>query len=148
MKWAAIAMCTALVVQAAVPAVAAQAALTVAAGPAKLGELVKMDRSIGKGRLAASGDTVTIHYSGWLYAPKAKHQHGPQFDTSYDSEPFTFKLGAGTVIKGWEEGVRGMRVGGKRTLLVPASMGFGKEGLGPVPTGASLVFDIELMAVK
>lgn len=148
MKSFAIALCAACVVLQTALAAAAQPKVQSASAPAKLTELVRIDRSLGKGRVADSGDTVTIHYSGWLYAPKAKHQHGPQFDTSYDSEPYTFKLGAGAVIKGWEEGVRGMRAGGKRTLLVPASLGFGKEGLGPVPTGASLVFDIELISVK
>ncbi|QYF91900.1 FKBP-type peptidyl-prolyl cis-trans isomerase [Massilia sp. PAMC28688] len=127
---------------------AAPGQASVAAGPAKLTELVKLDRSKGSGRLAVTGDTVTIHYSGWLYAPKAKDQRGPQLDTSRQGEPHTFKLGAGAVIKGWDEGVRGMRVGGKRTLLVPASMGFGQAGLGPVPGGANLVFDIELLSVK
>ena len=130
--------------------VVAQAATapTAAAGPAKLTELIKIDQAHGTGRVAASGDTVTIHYTGWLYAPKARQQRGPRFDHSTDGQPYTFKLGAGTVIKGWDEGVRGMRVGGKRTLLVPASMGFGKEGLGPVPSTASLIFEIELIAVK
>ncbi len=113
-------------------------------GPAKLTELVKIDRSAGQGRAAGAGDTVTIHYTGWLYAPKAKNQQGGKFDSSAGGEPFTFTLGAGKVIAGWEEGVKGMKQGGKRTLLVPASMGFGKAGLGPVPAGASLKFDIEL----
>lgn len=149
MKSAAIAIFVTVLaaVQSGSPASAAQGEAA-AAGPAKLTELVKLDRSKGAGRPVVSGDTVTIHYSGWLYAPKAKNQHGPQLDTSYQGAPFTFTLGAGTVIKGWDEGVRGMRVGGKRTLLVPASLGFGQSGLGPVPGGANLVFDIELVSIK
>lgn len=118
------------------------------AGPAKLTELVTFDQQVGKGRLASVGSTVTIHYSGWLYAPKAPKQRGGLFDTSTGDKPMVFKVGAGSVIKGLEEGVRGMRVGGKRTLLIPASMGFGKDGLGPVPATANLIFDIELLDVK
>jgi FKBP-type peptidyl-prolyl cis-trans isomerase FkpA len=118
------------------------------AGSGKVTDLEKIDTVFGKGTMAMQASTVTIHYTGWLYAPKSPKQHGPQFDSSRDGEPYTFKLGSGAVIKGWDEGVRGMRVGGKRTLIVPASMGFGKDGLGPVPTTANLIFDVELMDVK
>lgn len=111
-------------------------------------ELVKTDTVVGKGRLAMTGSMVTIHYTGWIYAPKSPKQRGSKFDTSVDGEPYTFKLGAGSVIKGWDEGVRGMKAGGKRTLVVPASLGFGKDGLGPVPPTANLIFDIELLDVK
>lgn len=128
------------------PPALAQAAK--AAGPAKLTELIKIDLAPGSGRAAKRGDTVTIHYTGWLYAPKASQQRGPRFDSSVDGQPYTFKLGTGAVIKGWEEGVTGMKVGGKRTLLVPASMGFGKDGLGPVPSTASLNFEIELVGIR
>lgn len=110
--------------------------------------LQKIDTKPGTGKLAMSGNTVSIHYTGWLYAPKTSRLRGPQFDSSTSAAPFGFKLGAGTVIKGWDEGIRGMKVGGKRTLVVPAAMGFGKEGLGPVPPGANLIFDIELVDVK
>lgn len=118
-----------------------------AKSPAKL-TLQKIDIKPGSGKLAMNGSTVSIHYTGYLYAPKASRLRGPQFDSSGDSLPFTFKLGAGAVIKGWDEGVRGMKVGGKRTLIVPAALGFGKEGLGPVPQNANLIFDIELVDVK
>jgi FKBP-type peptidyl-prolyl cis-trans isomerase FkpA len=118
------------------------------AGPDKLTQLVTFDQVVGKGKLAAAGSTVTIHYTGWLYVPKAPKQRGAAFDTSVGATPHTFTLGTGAVIKGWDEGVLGMRAGGKRTLLVPASMGFGKEGLGPVPPTASMVFDVELLKVK
>jgi FKBP-type peptidyl-prolyl cis-trans isomerase FkpA len=111
-------------------------------------ELIKSDIVEGKGRLAGLGSTVTVHYTGWLYAPRAPKLRGNKFDSSVDSGPFVFKVGAGTVIRGWDEGVRGMRVGGKRQLIVPASMGFGKDGLGPVPSTANLLFEIELLDVK
>jgi FKBP-type peptidyl-prolyl cis-trans isomerase FkpA len=130
---------------AAQPATAATPAAPVVKVPKVL---IKTDHVEGKGRMADTGSTVTIHYTGWLYSPTSPKQRGSKFDSSVDGAPFTFKLGAGAVIKGWEEGVRGMRVGGKRTLIVPASMGFGKDGLGPVPTTANLLFDIELMDVK
>lgn len=118
------------------------------AGPAKLTELVTFDQQVGKGKLVGANSTVTVHYSGWLYAPKAPKQRGSLFDTSTGDKPLVFKMGAGTVIKGLEEGVRGMRVGGKRTLLIPASMGFGKDGLGPVPATANMIFDVEVIDVK
>ena len=118
------------------------------AKPAALLSLQKIDTKPGSGRLAMTGSTVTIHYTGWLYAPKSSKLRGAKFDSSTDAAPFTFKLGGGSVIKGWEEGIRGMKAGGKRTLIVPAELGFGKEGLGPVPSGSNLIFDIELMDVK
>jgi FKBP-type peptidyl-prolyl cis-trans isomerase FkpA len=110
--------------------------------------LTKTDTKVGSGSQAVTGSTVTVHYTGWLLAPKQKLQHGPQFDTSRDGKPFTFKLGEGAVVKGWDEGIRGMRAGGKRTLIVPAAMGFGKKGLGAVPPTANLIFDIDLISVK
>ena len=110
--------------------------------------LIVSDITVGKGATAVAGSTVTMHYTGWLYAPKAPKLRGQKFDSSVGAAPFTFKVSAGTVIKGWEEGVKGMKVGGKRQLIVPASMGFGKDGLGPVPTTANLLFEIELMDVK
>jgi FKBP-type peptidyl-prolyl cis-trans isomerase FkpA len=111
-------------------------------------ELITSDITVGKGATAGPGSTVTIHYTGWLYAPKAPKLRGNKFDSSAGSAPFTFKIGAGTVIRGWDEGIKGMKVGGKRQLIVPASMGFGKDGLGPVPTTANLLFEIELIDVK
>lgn len=110
--------------------------------------LIVSDITVGKGATAVAGSTVTMHYTGWLYAPRAPKLRGQKFDSSVGAAPFTFKVGAGTVIKGWEEGVKGMKAGGKRQLIVPASMGFGKDGLGPVPTTANLLFEIELLDVK
>ena len=106
------------------------------------------DTLIGSGRLAMSGNAVAVHYGAWLYAPSAPKQRGAGFDTSAGGAPFSFTLGAGRVIKGWDEGVRGMRVGGKRTLVVPAAMAFGQAGRGAVPLLANLIFDIELVDVK
>ena len=127
------------------PAAASPAA---SATPVAKLSLQKIDTKPGTGRLAMTGSTVSIHYTGWLYAPSSSTQRGAKFDSSNDGAPFRFKLGAGSVIKGWEEGIRGMKVGGKRTLIVPAEMGFGKQGLGPVPAGSNLIFDIELMDAK
>lgn len=128
-----------------VPAMAAAPAAAIVTSPKVL---IKTDLVEGKGTLAMLGSTVTIHYTGWLYSPRSPKLRGNKFDSSLDGTPYTFKLGAGSVIKGWDEGVRGMRVGGKRQLIVPASMGFGKDGLGPVPSTANLLFEVELMDVK
>jgi FKBP-type peptidyl-prolyl cis-trans isomerase FkpA len=108
----------------------------------------KIDTKVGSGKTAVSGNTVSVHYTGWLYAPKANNQHGAQFDSSVGGEPFTFQLGAGRVIKGWDEGVAGMKVGGKRTLIIPADLAYGARGVGPIPPNATLIFDVELIDVK
>jgi FKBP-type peptidyl-prolyl cis-trans isomerase FkpA len=107
----------------------------------------KIDTVIGSGKLAHVGDRVTVHYTGWMYAPNAPQQHGEEFDSSRKRLPFTFRIGGATVIKAWDEGVGGMRVGGKRTLVVPAALGYGKDGIGPIPANANLVFEIELVDV-
>jgi len=111
-------------------------------------QLQKIDTVVGKGKQAASGNTVTVKYTGWLYSPKAPQGHGPQFDTSVGGAPFTFPLGMGAVIKGWDEGVVGMKVGGKRTLIIPSPLGYGARGSGPIPPNANLIFDVELVDVK
>jgi FKBP-type peptidyl-prolyl cis-trans isomerase FkpA len=108
----------------------------------------KIDTVTGTGKEATAGATAVVNYTGWLYVPGAPQQHGAQFDSSVGREPFSFQLGAGQVIKGWDEGVQGMKVGGKRTLIVPASMGYGESGAGPIPPNANLVFDVELLDVK
>lgn len=109
-----------------------------------------IDTHAGDGPLAAAGQRVSVHYTGWLYDEHAADKHGEKFDSSVDrGEPFTFALGAGQVIRGWDEGVAGMRVGGKRTLLLPPEYGYGDRGAGGViPPGASLVFDVELLQVQ
>jgi len=104
--------------------------------------LVIEDIKVGTGATAKPGDTVTVHYTGWL-------TDGTKFDSSLDrDEPFTFKLGAGEVIAGWDQGVAGMKVGGKRKLTIPPELGYGDQGIGPIPPHATLVFDIELLNVK
>ena len=117
------------------------------ATPAKM-QLQKIDTVVGKGKQANAGNTVTVKYTGWLYSPQAPKGRGPQFDTSVGGAPFTFPLGMGAVIKGWDEGVAGMKVGGKRTLVIPAELGYGSRGVGPIPPNANLIFDVELVDVK
>ena len=109
-----------------------------------------VDTVPGHGAVAQAGDTVSVHYTGWLYDERAADKHGPKFDSSVDrGEPFSFPLGAGRVIRGWDQGVAGMRVGGRRTLLLPPEYGYGDDGAGSViPPGASLVFDVELLQVQ
>ena len=113
-------------------------------------ELQRIDKKAGAGATATAGSDVTVHYTGWLYDENAKDMCGEQFDSSLDrGEPFTFLLGAGQVIRGWDDGVAGMQVGGKRRLLIPSDYGYGSEGAGGViPPDASLVFEVELLGVK
>ena len=93
-----------------------------------------IDEKQGTGAIATAGSDVTVHYTGWLYDEKAKDHHGEVFDSSVSrGEPFTFLLGAGQVIRGWDDGVAGMKVGGKRTLLIPAAFGYGRGGAGSAP---------------
>ena len=97
-----------------------------------------------------SGKPVLVHYTGWLYDPAKGDQKGSKFDSSRDRQvPFGFILGAGRVIKGWDEGVAGMKVGGQRTLIIPPGMAYGERGAGGViPPNATLIFDVELIEVK
>ena len=113
-------------------------------------ELMKTDSKPGTGAEAASGQNVTVHYTGWLYDETKGDKKGSKFDSSRDrNEPFTFRLGAGEVIRGWDEGVAGMKVGGKRTLIIPPQLGYGARGAGGViPPNATLLFDVELLEVK
>lgn len=110
----------------------------------------KIDQTIGKGAEAHAGQRVTVQYTGWLYDKHASDKHGEKFDSSLDhGQPFSFDLGAGQVIRGWDEGVAGMHVGGKRTLMIPPDYGYGAAGAGGViPPNASLVFEVELLDVK
>ena len=93
-----------------------------------VGEFQRIDVAEGSGDTAKAGDEVSVHYTGWLYDEKAADRRGAKFDSSVDrGQPFVFMLGAGRVIRGWDEGVAGMRVGGKRELLIPADLGYGKK---------------------
>ena len=113
-------------------------------------QLIKQDVRTGSGAEAVSGRAVTVHYTGWLYDPARTDHKGNKFDSSRDrNEPFMFQLGAGEVIRGWDEGVAGMKVGGQRMLTIPPDMGYGARGAGGViPPNATLLFDVELLAVK
>lgn len=104
--------------------------------------LYMRDDTVGTGATANPGDSVSVNYTGWL-------SDGTKFDSSIDrGQPFEFKLGAGRVIPGWDEGVQGMKVGGTRTLIIPPALGYGQRGIGPIPPNAILVFRVELLAIK
>jgi len=117
---------------------------------ANVNELKIIDSKPGTGAQAAAGSVVTVHYTGWLYDPAAPDNHGAKFDSSVDrGQPFVFFLGKGKVIRGWDEGVAGMKVGGKRTLVIPPALAYGERGAGGViPPNATLVFDVELLEAK
>ena|SRR5436190_23967296 len=108
------------------------------------------DAKVGSGAVAKAGQSVSVHYTGWLYDPAKPDKHGKKFDSSRDrNDPFKFKLGAGQVIQGWDQGVAGMKVGGQRTLVIPSQLGYGARGAGgEIPPNATLVFDVELLEVK
>jgi len=112
--------------------------------------LIKNDVKVGTGAEAQSGQTVSVHYTGWLYDTSATDNHGKQFDSSRTrGTPFKFPLSAGRVIKGWDQGVAGMKVGGQRTLTIPAELAYGARGAGgSIPPNATLVFDVELIGVE
>ncbi len=110
-------------------------------GPSGGGTLVSTDLVTGTGATAATGDTVTVHYVGTF-------TNGQKFDSSYDrNQPFVFRVGAGQVIAGWDQGVPGMRVGGKRRLTIPPDLAYGSRGQGPIPPNSTLVFEIELLSI-
>ncbi|MBL8363190.1 MAG: FKBP-type peptidyl-prolyl cis-trans isomerase [Rubrivivax sp.] len=111
--------------------------------------LIYEDLTVGDGAEARAGQHVTVHYTGWLHDPQADNQRGRKFDSSKDrGQPFAFGLGEGMVIKGWDEGVQGMRIGGTRVLTIPAQLGYGARGAGGViPPNATLVFEVELLGV-
>jgi FKBP-type peptidyl-prolyl cis-trans isomerase FkpA len=113
-------------------------------------QLEKVDTVTGSGDEAKAGRVVRVHYTGWLYDAGKPDKRGTKFDSSKDSgQPFDFTLGAREVIPGWDEGVAGMKVGGKRILTIPPDMGYGARGAGGViPPNATLVFEVELLAVK
>jgi peptidylprolyl isomerase len=136
----------ALIVAAAVPATVIAQTLAGATVTTPSG-LKVTDSKVGTGPEPKSGQTVVVHYTGWLYENGAK---GQKFDSSLDrGEPFEFPIGQGQVIAGWDEGVATMKVGGKRTLIIPPALGYGAQGAGGViPPNATLIFDVELLDVK
>jgi FKBP-type peptidyl-prolyl cis-trans isomerase FkpA len=129
----------------------AQAQAAPAAAPAEPAapQVQVIETKVGTGKEAGVGSTVRVNYTGWFYKPLALHQRGRKFDSSIGREPLEFRLGAGMVIKGWDQGVAGMKVGGKRTLIIPSQLAYGKRGAGGmIPPDADLIFDVELLDVK
>ena len=108
------------------------------------------DLTPGSGTQAGKGARITVNYTGWVYDASKSDNKGTQFDSSIGREPFSFTLGAGEVIPGWDQGFDGMRVGGKRRLIIPPALGYGAQGTpgGPIPPNAGLVFEMELLDVK
>ena len=117
--------------------------------PASSPQLTVTDITVGKGTEAKSGSHITVHYTGWLYDANEPDFHGKKFDSSVDRRtPINFVLGAHRVIPGWEQGLVGMKVGGKRTLIIPSELAYGARGAGGIiPPNAELVFDVELLGV-
>jgi len=103
--------------------------------------LLMQDEVIGTGKTAAVGDVVSVHYTGMF-------QDGTVFDSSIGNAPYTFILGAGRVIPGWDQGLQGMQVGGKRVLVIPPDLAYGPEGYGPIPPNSTLIFEVELVAIQ
>ena len=130
--------------------VVAAGLLVAACGGGVVGEVKQADTRQGDGAEAKAGQTVTVHYTGWLFDETRPDHHGTKFDSSRDrNEPFSFRLGGGEVIQGWDDGVAGMKVGGTRTLTIPPNLGYGTRGAGGViPPDATLIFDVELLGVR
>lgn len=111
-----------------------------ATAPTDSGQVTTDDLVVGTGATAVAGDTLTVNYTGWL-------ADGTQFDTSYGKQPFVFPLGAGRVIPGWDIGIPGMKVGGKRRLIIPPSLAYGSTAYGPIPANSTLKFEVELLSI-
>jgi FKBP-type peptidyl-prolyl cis-trans isomerase len=105
------------------------------------------DLTVGAGTQAQNGQTVRVYYTGWLYSTSATDNKGSQFEANTSGTGFSFTLGIGQVIQGWDQGIVGMRVGGKRRLIIPPGMAYGSSGSGPIPGNATLIFEIELLGV-
>ena len=115
-----------------------------------IAELQITDVVNGDGPTAEAGQEIIVHYTGWLYDPSQPDNKGEKFDSSVDrGDPFSFPLGGGRVIRGWDEGFAGMQIGGKRILIIPPSMGYGARGAGGViPPNATLMFEVELLEIR
>ncbi len=122
--------------------------------PSTATDLVKIDTNTGSGAVATTGNTTSVHYTGWLFVPGSNGEpgvKGNKFDSSLDrNSPFEFTIGQRRVIAGWEQGVAGMAVGGKRTLIIPPALGYGDRNVGGglIPANSILLFEIELLAIK
>jgi len=133
-------------------ALSALATLTPACGdpptaPSNYASYTQTDLRAGTGAEAAAGDTLKVHYAGWLYNASQPEQKGAQFASSAGQDPFAFTLGLGEVIQGWDQGVPGMKVGGLRRLVIPSSLAYGANRNGPIPPNSTLVFEIELVEI-
>ena len=117
-------------------------------GPSDYSPYREVDLRLGGGATAESGKSVTVNYTGWLYDPNKAEDKGLVFDTSIGRATFTFVLGSGQVIPGWDKGVVGMQVGGLRRLVIPPSLAYGQTRQGPIPPNATLVFEVELIDVQ
>ena len=102
----------------------------------------------GTGREAVAGKRVTVQYAGWIYDPNQANNKGSLFDTSVNRQPYSFVLGAGNVIRGWDQGLVGLKVGGVRQLVIPPDLAYGAAGNGPIPPNATLLFEVELLDLK
>ncbi|MEO7190233.1 MAG: FKBP-type peptidyl-prolyl cis-trans isomerase [Vicinamibacterales bacterium] len=113
-----------------------------------MSEYSQIDLQDGTGAMVTSGQTAKVHYTGWLYVEDAPEHKGARFDTSQERGPFSFRVGSGQVIRGWDQGVQGMKVGGKRRLILPPEFAYGSRGAGgAIPPNSTLVFDVELLGV-
>jgi FKBP-type peptidyl-prolyl cis-trans isomerase FkpA len=123
---------------------------TPAAAASAMNNLEVTDLTHGAGAAVAAGQYAIVQYTGWLYEPSAPDHKGKEFDSSLKSgAPFRFQLGSGQVIKGWDQGVAGMQIGGKRRLIIPSDLAYGDRGAGDViPPGATLVFDVDLVGIE
>jgi len=130
---------------------AASASPEKAAPEKEVTEMEMNDVVVGSGDPIVKGQGAVVHYTGWLHDPAAPEHKGPQFDSSRDrGQPFRFAVGAGRVIEGWDRGVAGMKVGGRRMLVIPAHLGYGERGAGGglIPPNATLLFDVELLEIE
>lgn len=123
------------------------AACTSPTSPSNTPAFSQTDLVVGTGAVVGNGDAIAVHYTGWLYDASAFEQKGAMFDTTAGSAPYTFVLGTGQVIAGWDQGIPGMRVGGIRRLVIPPNLAYGATGNGPIPPNASLVFEVQLVTL-